>query len=150
MDRDLVLVKLESLRRCIDRIELKRPKSASELKNDLDAQDIIALNLQRSVQICVDIAAHILSEEPKAPVPSSMAGSFEGLLGLGILSEELALRMKKAVGFRNIAIHEYKSVDWNVVFAIATHHLEDFRRYGDAVLRWDETRAKNFGEKSTL
>jgi hypothetical protein len=38
-----------------------------------------------------------------------MAGSFEGLLGLGILSEELALRMKKAVGFRNIAIHEYKS-----------------------------------------
>ena len=45
MDRDLVETKLESLRRCVDRIADKTPSSVGQLLQDSDAQDIIALNL---------------------------------------------------------------------------------------------------------
>jgi len=50
MDPDIVKAKLESLSRCIARIESKAPESARDLMGDPDAQDIIALNLERSLE----------------------------------------------------------------------------------------------------
>ncbi len=45
MDREIVEQKLESLRRCLERIKEKCPPSADILARDLDAQDILSLNL---------------------------------------------------------------------------------------------------------
>jgi hypothetical protein len=56
MDWDLIEQKLESLRRCIGRVRERCPESAAILSRDYDAQDILALNLTRAVQLCVDIA----------------------------------------------------------------------------------------------
>jgi len=43
-----------------------------------------------------------------------MAESFETLHSQGVLSDELTLRMKKAVGFRNIAVHAYQEINWEI------------------------------------
>ena len=48
MDRELILEKLEALRRCIRRVESKRPADAAALAADWDLQDIITLNLTRA------------------------------------------------------------------------------------------------------
>ncbi|MCW5799094.1 MAG: hypothetical protein LZF60_250140 [Nitrospira sp.] len=48
MDQDLVAAKLESLRRCVERIAGKTPPSSQDLAQAADLQDIIALNLQRA------------------------------------------------------------------------------------------------------
>ncbi len=37
--------------------------------------------------------------------------------------------MHGAVGFRNIAVHNYQSIDWNIVHAVAHQGLEDFRAF---------------------
>ena len=37
------------------------------------------------------------------------------------------------VGFRNMAVHNYEAINWAIVFAIATMHLQDFRKFGEAV-----------------
>lgn len=42
MDREIVEQKLESLRRCLRRIETKCPADAATLAADLDLQDIVA------------------------------------------------------------------------------------------------------------
>ena len=65
----------ESLRRCIDRIADKTPSSVDQLLRDPDIQDIIALNLQRAVQLSVDIASHLIAETDAVP-PSTMAENF--------------------------------------------------------------------------
>ena len=49
MDKDLIQEKLELLRRCVKRIEDKRPATSQALQNDPDLQDIIALNLMQAV-----------------------------------------------------------------------------------------------------
>ena len=51
MDREVVDQKLESLRRCLLRIESKCPVDAAVLAADFDLQDIVALNLSRAVQL---------------------------------------------------------------------------------------------------
>lgn len=133
MDRDLVETKLESLRRCVERIAGKTPSSVDQLVRDPDVQDIIALNLQRAVQLSVDVAAHLIAETDAAP-PSTMAENFEILQKLEVIDSVLAERLTKAVGFRNIAVHSYQTINWNVVYQICRHHLEDFRQFTKAVV----------------
>lgn len=135
MDTDVVLAKLESLQRCISRIEEKTPPKVEILKSDYDIQDIISLNLERAVQISVDIAAHILSAT-EISTPATMSEVFLALSEVDVITVELAERLRKAVGFRNISVHEYKKVDWEIVFSICTKHMSDFRAYAARILAY--------------
>ena len=133
MDRDLILSKIESLSRSIKRIEAKTPNSPELLKNDYDLQDIISVNLERAVQQCVDISAHLIADSNEK-APSSMADSFDILHRLGIIPETLSERLRKAVGFRNVAVHEYEKIDWEIVYKIITERLDDFRQFARKAL----------------
>ena len=55
-----------------------------------------------------------------------MGGTFDSLSSLQLIPSDLANRLRGAVGFRNIAVHAYRSIDWAIVFAIATTRLTDF------------------------
>lgn len=132
MDRDVIEQKIESLRRCVARVRQKCPATADALANDVDAQDILTLNLTRAVQLSVDIGAHIIAARDN-PAPDTMGQTFDVLAALGLISPELAVRMKKAVGFRNIAVHNYEAIDWQIAHAIATRHMENFTAFAGAI-----------------
>ena len=133
MDRRLILDKLESLRRCVRRVESRRPDTLAALEADLDLQDILALNLTRAVQVSVDVAAHLVTDLD-VPPPGSMAGVFEALGRAGTLPPAVVDRMRAAVGFRNVAVHAYQSIDWAIVFCISHDRLGDFRAFAQAVV----------------
>ncbi len=133
MDEAVVLNKLESLRKCISRIEDKTPATVEYLIGNLDIQDIITLNLERAIQVCVDIGLHIISGQD-IPVPDTMAQTFAALYDAGYLDETVAERMAKAVGFRNTAVHAYQEIDWKIVYCIITEHLNDFRNFAEQII----------------
>jgi len=128
MDREIVEQKLESLRRCLRRIETKCPADAATLAADMDLQDIVSLNLSRAVQISVDIGAHLIAGM-EVPPPDTMGQTFDLLVQEGVLNNELASSLKKAVGFRNIAVHNYESINWEIVHSIVKYHLADFSAF---------------------
>ena len=130
--------KLESLRRSIQRVKEKCPKNAVALAADYDAQDILSLNLTRAVQMCVDIGTHLVARS-EFPPPATMGKTFDILCEAGIITANLADHLKKAVGFRNLAVHNYDSINWAIVFAIATAHLQDFEEFAKAVVRLNDT-----------
>ena len=132
MDRDVVEQKLESLRRCLRRIESKCPTEAATLAADMDLQDIVSLNLSRAVQISVDIGAHLIAGM-EVPPPDTMGETFEILAQQGVLNQELASSLKKAVGFRNIAVHSYENINWSIVHSIVKYHLADFSAFAKVV-----------------
>lgn len=132
MDSVILAEKLEALRKCVRRLEEKRASSADELREDIDRQDILTLNLTRAVQLCVDMATHVLAATEE-PAPATMGESFDGLLRLDLIDRELCERLQAAVGFRNVAIHNYQKIDWDIVHAITWQHLDDFRRFAQAV-----------------
>ena len=133
MDNDVVLNKLESLRRCITRVQEKTPASSALLSGNFDLQDIIVLNLERAVQTCVDIGLHMVGDL-ETPVPNSMAETFKSLNRAGIIDDRTAERMTKAVGFRNTAVHAYQEMDWEIVYRIVTEHLDDFRDFSRQIM----------------
>lgn len=132
MDREVVEQKLESLRRCLRRIETKCPADAATLAVDMDLQDIVSLNLSRAVQISVDIGAHLIAGMEVQP-PDTMGQTFDLLAQEGVLNIELANSLKKAVGFRNIAVHSYESINWDIVHSIVKYHLSDFSAFAKVV-----------------
>jgi len=132
MDREVVEQKLESLRRCLQRVETKCPADADTLAADFDLQDIVALNLSRAVQLCVDIGAHLIAGMNVAP-PDTMGQTFDLLAQAGLLTTALALNLKKAVGFRNIAVHNYDAINWHIVHSIVKNYLADFSAFAKVV-----------------
>jgi uncharacterized protein YutE (UPF0331/DUF86 family) len=137
MDKQIVEQKLESLRRCVERIQGKQPLSANDLETDIDKQDIISLNLSRAVQLTVDIGVHIISSL-SSQVPDTMGQTFEVLADKHVIPKELATRLKKSVGFRNIAVHNYDAINWEIVHSIVQLHLRDFSEFAKAILVWQD------------
>jgi len=135
MDQQLIAQKLESLRRCLNRVESKTPTTLETLSNDPDIQDVIVLNLTRAVQLCVDIASHLISDSTES-APGTMGEAFVTLVKLNIIDTTIATNLKRAVGFRNVAVHDYEDIDWAIVHAICTRHLQDFRQFAQAVITY--------------
>ena len=132
MNSVVIASKLESLRRCLDRITSKKPESLDQLLEDVDMQDILALNLERSIQLCVDIANHILSNLDDSPA-MSMVESFERLSEKEIISVELAGNLRRAVGFRNLSVHAYDKIDWNLVWTNFESDLKDLVHFVEII-----------------
>lgn len=132
MDREVVEQKLESLRRCVRRLKDRCPSDIEVLTTDLDAQDIVVLNLTRAVQVSVDLASHALVNLGES-APDTMGETFRVLARAGVISADLAERLRAAVGFRNLAVHTYRAIDWQIVHRIVRERLGDFEAFALAI-----------------
>lgn len=76
------------------------------------------------------------SAHPRAGVPPSDNGDAVRLLAThGVLECGLAVRLRRAVGFRNVLVHEYVTVDDGVVLA-RLDDLADLRDFAAQVTGW--------------
>ena len=132
VDKDLILVKAGSVKRHIDRIRAKSDTDVATFMRDLDRQESIAFNMHLAIQNCMDIAAHIISDEGLG-VPGSAGEMFFILQENSFLSADLADRMVKAVGFRNLLVHEYQKIDLQRLHKAAEKNVDDLIEYLSAV-----------------
>ena len=132
VDRDLILAKASSVKSHLQRVDDKIPKCFEEFNNNQDNQDIILFNLQMAIQNCIDIAAHIISEEGYG-VPGSTNDMFYLLEENSYISQEIAEKMVQAVGFRNLIVHEYGKIDLKLVFRTIQSDLNDLYDYLKAI-----------------
>lgn len=83
--------------------------------------------LLTAIEGCIDVAQHLCAVSAWGPPNDN--GDAMALLGAhGILSGDLAVSMRRAVGFRNVLVHEYVAVDDDVVRLRVRDHrdLADF------------------------
>ena len=124
---EVVLVKIESIEKCINRVKQKAEESNYDFE-DPDIQDIVVINLQRGIQQSIDLAMFLVSEL-KLGIPRDSVGAFELLLENGYIDDEIFKSMKGMVGFRNVAVHQYQSIDYTIVEVVVKKHLGDFTKY---------------------
>jgi uncharacterized protein YutE (UPF0331/DUF86 family) len=63
IDHNIILNKTSKVHHHLNRIRGKREISLEDFLMDLDRQEIILFNLQMAVQNCIDVAAHIISDD---------------------------------------------------------------------------------------
>jgi uncharacterized protein YutE (UPF0331/DUF86 family) len=71
VDKDLILAKAGAVKSHLNRVFEKRNVDLIGFLEDIDRQESILFNIQVAVQNCIDIAAHIISENGMG-VPGSM------------------------------------------------------------------------------
>lgn len=135
MAEPVMAQKLESLRRCLQRIRQHLPQQPEGFLNDPDRQDIVALNLTRVIQLAADMASHYIAGHPDIPAPQSMGQGYQLLAEHSVIDAELALNLRKAVGFRNILVHSYETINWEIVFALCTERLPEFERFAQSMAK---------------
>ncbi len=131
-DRDVVLAKVSAIQKCLNRIESVTGLKPDRL-DDQDIQDIFVLNLQRAIQSAIDLATHIIASEGLG-LSDTVRGNFELLEKAKIVNKNVSKKMQAMVGFRNIAIHDYQSLDADILKSILKKHLRDFEEFYSAVL----------------
>lgn len=130
--REIILLKIESVEKCLKRIKEKLVTPEYSIENN-DIQDIIVLNLQRACQQSIDLAM-FLDAELGTGVPKSSSEAFEKLMEKGVISKDSYENMKKMVGFRNVAVHQYQSIDYNIVEYVIKNRLEDFYKLNREII----------------
>ena len=131
-DRDMILAKVASIQRSLGRIRTVTSLDPESLEN-VDTKDIFLLNLQRGIQAALDLAAHVVASEGLG-LPERARESFSLLKNVGIIDGETASKMEKMTGFRNIAVHDYQSLDPDILKSILVHRLKDLEDLYSAIL----------------
>jgi uncharacterized protein YutE (UPF0331/DUF86 family) len=137
MPDDVLLNKCEIVERCLKRIQEDYEGHESELSDDFMRQDAILLNIQRMCEASIDLAMHVVRVRALG-LPRESRGAFELLKSAQLMDTELADKIMKMVGFRNLAVYNYQSIDLEILHAIINQHLNDFR----ALTRWAITHDK--------
>lgn len=127
VDKDVVYAKINQIENCLKRITEKTQGDPGTL-DQIDIQDIFVLNLQRAIQTCIDLAAHIVADR-NLGLPSELRENFSLLEKAGLLPQDLSSRLQKMVGFRNIAVHEYSTISVNILKAILKSDLQDLKSF---------------------
>ena len=103
---------------------------------DYKRLDPIVLNIQRACEIAIDIAMYIVSNR-KLGVPQTKKEAFVKLEENNLISKEISINMQKMTGFRNIAIHDYKQIDEEILADVIENHLQDLIEFAKEILRLD-------------
>jgi uncharacterized protein YutE (UPF0331/DUF86 family) len=136
MADDVILNKTSVIERCLQRIREEYANDPSNLYDDVTRQDAIVLNLQRACQAAIDLAMHLVRTHDLG-VPQESREAFALLEREGFLDATLSDRLRRMVGFRNIAILDYQDLNLDIVQSIVEEHLSDFTDFTERVVTSD-------------
>ena len=125
MPDDVVMQKLASIDRCLRAIRDYVASDLTRLREPI-VLDAVVLNLQRACEQAIDAACREVSRRGLG-VPADSADAFSLLERERLLSPAVAERMRRMVGCGNIAVHEYRRIDPEVVRTVVEHRLDDYR-----------------------
>lgn len=121
MSPDVLARKLERLRKYLDDLAVHRDRTARDVADDPYAVERL---LELVVQVAVDILSHQLAERGLSP--ESYRDTFELAGTEALLPEDLADRLSRSAGLRNILVHLYEDIDYEIVAASIPAALDDF------------------------
>lgn len=137
MADDVILNKSATIERCVQRAKEEYLKSPTTFAQDFTRQDAAILNIQRACEAALDMGQHLIRIK-KLGIPQSSRDVFVLLAKAQLIPTELADNLKRMVGFRNIAVHDYQTLQLPITVAIIEQHLDEFLHYSQILLKLAE------------
>ncbi|HIJ84539.1 MAG: protein of unknown function DUF86 [Magnetococcales bacterium] len=136
MADEVLINKAATIERCVARAREEYGKNPETFASDFTRQDAAILNIQRACEAALDMGQHLIRRE-RLGVPQSARDVFDLLARGGWITMAMAAKLKPIVGFRNIAVHDYQTLQLPITIAIITTHLDDLLDYPQTILRRD-------------
>lgn len=131
-DSAVVQTRLNALSTPLRFLEHTVPVTPATLSSDITLRLALERALTQLVEVSSDMCAHILVTSFDVAV-TSYAESFAKSAECGVISESLATRLQNAAKMRDVLVHMYLDVDYEVVAQAAPMALEDFTEFRRAV-----------------
>ena len=136
MADDVLVNKAATIERCVARAREEYEADPATFATNFTRQDAAVLNVQRACEAALDIGQHLIRREHLG-VPQGARDVFDLLARGQWIDTGLADSLKRMVAFRNIAVHDYRSLLLPITVNVITLHLGDFLQFTQAVLQRD-------------
>lgn len=133
---EILLQKQATIKRCIIRMNEVYNNDSKNL-SDLTRQDSIILNLQRICQASIDMAMYVVSTR-KLGLPKASQDGLKLLEKAHFINSSISTSLMNMMGFCTIAIHDYPSLDLNILQAILEKHIDDFLTFAQIVIQLED------------
>ena len=131
---EVLLGKAGIIERCLKRINEEYVGHEDELATNFTRQDALVLNLQRACEASIDAAMHLVRIH-RLGIPTESRHAFEMLVKSGILDVDLGRKLVAMVGFRNVAVHNYRELDIDILRGILAERRGDLRAFAHLLLQ---------------
>ena len=135
VDKVLVFRKVASLDEYGKQVSEYSTITVDQYRSEWKTQRIVERTLQMMIELCADIASHIISDNGLR-TPETYADTFRVLAENGIITSEQLAVMEKMAKFRNIVVHQYEVIDAEIVILVLRRHLSDFNQFRDSVVQF--------------
>lgn len=131
---EVLMGKAAIIERCLKRIDEEYRGHEDELATNFTRQDSILLNLQRACEASIDAGMHLVRLH-RLGIPTESRQVFTQLVQASVLDRELGKHLASMVGFRNIAVHDYRELDLDVVRSILSERLNDLKTFAQCLVK---------------
>jgi uncharacterized protein YutE (UPF0331/DUF86 family) len=128
LDKSVFAERAMAIERHLARVAARLPLEVGELTPSSDASDAVILHLWQATQIVIDLAMTACVAR-QLGTPSTYADAFRRLQRGDVINHELADRLVRAAGFRNVVAHAYEELDMARVHDAASKGPADLRAF---------------------
>ncbi len=136
MRDDVLINKAATIERCVARARQEFDHDPTTFETNFSRQDAAVMNIQRACEAALDMGNHVIRRD-RLGLPQSARDVFEILAQAKWIDQTLADSLKRMVGFRNIAVHDYQKLLLPITVKVITEHLIEFLQYSEQMLKHD-------------
>jgi uncharacterized protein YutE (UPF0331/DUF86 family) len=136
MRDDVLLNKAATIERCVARAREEFDHDPTTFETNFSRQDAAVMNIQRACEAALNMGNHVIRRD-RLGLPQSARDVFEILSQAKWIDQTLADSLKRMVGFRNIAVHDYQKLLMPITVKVITEHLTEFLQYSELMLKHD-------------
>lgn len=132
LDKERILGKVDDLNSYLDELKQVVPNNYEEYQKIEKKR-----SCERLLQLCIECAVDVCKlfvSGLKLGLPSEENDLFDKMQKRKIISKKMGSLLKEMRAFRNILIHEYASVDDELIYEKAKTRLDDFKAFKKEVL----------------
>ncbi len=138
MRDDVLINKAATIERCVARAQEEFDHDPTTFGTNFSRQDAAVMNIQRACEAALDMGHHIIRRD-RLGVPQSARDVFDILAQAKWIDQALSESLKRMVGFRNIAVHDYQKLLMPITVKVITEHLVEFLQYSEQMLKSNQS-----------
>lgn len=135
VSRDVIVERLSRLRSLLEEMRGIGVPTPAQLRSD----HVVRYALERLVTLVVDAAtalnSHVASRQLDR-VATTYAETFDLAADAGVIDVELASRIRDSAKLRNLLVHDYADIDYDILAVALRRVIDDYDRYVQQVARW--------------
>lgn len=130
----VLLHKAKVIERCVARAREEHIAAQGHFATDHTRQDAAVLNLQRACEAALDMAQRVISQQGWG-IAETSKDLFAVLQRQHVIESTLAKTLINMVGFRNLAVHDYEELNYDIVESIINKDCTDLLSFSEQMVK---------------